>query len=511
MGGNWQPQQERAPSVLRAETPTVARLIALIALLPTAVGLLAVLLTRFEIRYAVGPTTGYFLLIVGLAGLIYHAFTDKELQYRRIYWMAGLSLLVIGALLRALPYRTVAGGLFLSDGAPALGVGLCFLIGFLRNETDEALRSLTLRIILVLGIILALGGLIGGAASEMYLMGEGAVLLLLGLLFLTTFIALQPTASDAGYYVGVGVGVAGAAMILLTIIWLVAPGTVPFVRWSAGQPGSPFLMIYAGLEYLLLAIGVCSDSKLVVLTRRELASFFYSPIAYVVLVCSALLGWYTFNRFVGDMWDQGTRAVGLFEPIVIFMILDLIPIYSIMIMIPIITMRLLSEEKRVGTLEVLLTAPVNEATVVTSKFLAALRFFLLCWYPWGVYLVALRVVGEETFEYRPLLTFAISLTLTGASFLAMGVFFSSLTRSQIAAAILTTVGMVFFFAVFFIRRDVVPASSPWNSILLYISFIDLWIQSLLGTFQPRYLVFYLSATVFWLFLSTKVLEARKWS
>jgi ABC-type transport system involved in multi-copper enzyme maturation permease subunit len=176
-------------------------------------------------------------------------------------------------------------------------------------------------------------------------------------------------------------------------------------------------------------------------------------------------------------------------------------------------MRLLSEEQRTGTLEVLLTAPVNEWSLVLSKFFAALRFFLLVWYPWGLYLVALRVEGGEEFDYRPLLSFAIALTITGALFVAMGLFFSAVTRSQIAAAILTVMGMFVLFGVYLIKFYIRGAMSPetaWTTVLTYVSFLDLWQEALQGNVVPRMYLFHLSACVFWLFLTVKVLEARKW-
>ncbi len=172
-------------------------------------------------------------------------------------------------------------------------------------------------------------------------------------------------------------------------------------------------------------------------------------------------------------------------------------------------MRLLSEEKRTGTLEVLLTAPVSETTTVISKFLAALIFFMVIWIPWGLFLVALRVEGAQPFDYRPLISFFIALLFSGAGFLSMGLFFSSLTRNQIASAVLTLMGMLILIGVYFALIRV-PQSSPWFSILQYTSFIDLWINSLKGKLAARALLFHLSFAIFWLFLAVKVLESRKW-
>src|SRR5438874_12989983 len=101
------------------------------------------------------------------------------------------------------------------------------------------------------------------------------------------------------------------------------------------------------------------------------------------------------------------RHFPIFEPIVQYFILDWPPVICVIFIVPVLTMRLLSEEKRTGTLEVLLTAPVNESTVVLSKFLACLILYLVLWAPWGLFLVALRIIGGQPFDYQALMSFFI--------------------------------------------------------------------------------------------------------
>jgi hypothetical protein len=134
---------------------------------------------------------------------------------------------------------------------------------------------------------------------------------------------------------------------------------------------------------------------------------------------------------------------------------------------------------------------------------------MVIWIPWGLFLVALRVEGGEAFDYRPLISFFIALLFSGAGFLSMGLFFSSLTRNQIASAVLTLMGMLILIGVYFVEFSV-PQSSPWFNVLTYTSYIDLWLNSLKGKLPARSLLFHLSATIFWLFLTVKVLESRKW-
>src|SRR5947209_6700894 len=157
-------------------------------------------------------------------------------------------------------------------------------------------------------------------------------------------------------------------------------------------------------------------------------------------------------------------------------------------------MRLLSEERRTGTLEVLLTAPVSETSVVLSKFLAALLFFLLLWVPWGLLLVALRLIGGEPFDYRPLLSFSIALVCTGAAFVGMGVFFSSVTRNQIISAVLTFAGMLTLSFVIVAPQLIRPQNpnSAWIAVFDHASYIKLWQDSLKGKLEFKYPLFHLS-------------------
>jgi ABC-2 type transport system permease protein len=265
-----------------------------------------------------------------------------------------------------------------------------------------------------------------------------------------------------------------------------------------------------GLLYLSLALGLCSDNRIIVLTRRELAAFFYSPIAYIVLFGLTFVGLCLFYLFIRNVVFYADRGTPLFEPIIQYYIIDFVPVVSVMFVVPMLTMRLLSEERRTGTLEVLLTAPLDEVSIVLSKFIAAWIFFMLLWVPWGLFLISLRVEGGQPFDYRPLLSFGIGLAVSGAGFLSMGLFFSSLTRNQIAAAILTFMGMMLFISIFFVIR-VLPPGSAWSTVLTHASFINLWQSNVEGKLVPRDLLFPLSATVLWLFLTVKVLEARKWS
>src|SRR5262249_32963494 len=116
--------------------------------------------------------------------------------------------------------------------------------------------------------------------------------------------------------------------------------------------------------------------------------------------------------------------------------------------------------------------------------------------------------GGRVFEYRPLLSFYLAVAVSGAAFLAMGIFFSALTRNQIIAAVLTFVGMLALIFVFFASNFAGP---EWRPVPPPLSFLGRWWGALEGRLHLRDVIIQLSLAVFWSFLAVKVLEARRWS
>lgn len=509
MLAGFQSMPERAPSVMRDDQPTVTRILAMFGLLLFVIGVLAYLAPVFKFNYLVNVTWGGFFLSMGLGVLLFHAFAEKDVQYRRTYASFGLTLILIAVALWLLPFISMAlpiisfgralEGYFLSLGVPGLLIGLLLFAGILRNETDRFWRTFLLRIIGVVGILLIGFGMIGGQVSETYLLREAILEMILGLLYVGVRIGFEDN-EDVSFWASLTLGLAGLATFALALLRSFAAPDEFLVP-------SGFTLMGFGLLYFFISLGSVSDWPFVVLVRRELASFFYSPIGYLVLFGLMAVAGFNFATFVNFylLRDRGP----LFEPIVNLYIWGMITVIAQMFVVPILTMRLLSEEQRSGTLEVLLTAPVNETTVVLSKFFGALIFYLLTWLPAWIFLVALRVVGGEPFDYRPVLTFNLALLATGSGFLAMGLFCSCLSRNQIIAAVLAFGGMVmhlgFYFGKYFVGQE-----SPWFNVFMYISYLDLWEKTLEGHLAPRFLVFHVSATVFFLFLTVKVLEARKW-
>jgi ABC-2 type transport system permease protein len=511
----WKSPREMAPSALRRDEPRVARWFGAVGLLLVALAAFALLFQAVGRPSWFGPGMRVFLILTGLACLLFHASRDPELQIRRTYGVFGFACLLLAALLSAIPVQGASGALFLPYGFLCLPLALLFLLSFARNETDPAWRRIAVGALGLVAIVLAATGLIGGNVSPNFLMPYGLLLALVGVAYWWAFAGLLGTSSDAGYRAGLAMGAVGVVVFLAALGRSAIPPLFYWLGWT-NRPEASYLassglmLMTLGIIYAGLSAGLCSDNRLIVLTRRELAAFFYSPIAYIVLFGVAFVGLCLFYLFVSEIVTFGERGQPMFEPIIRYYIVAFVPVVTVMIVVPMLTMRLLSEERRTGTLEVLLTAPLGETSIVLSKFLGAWIFFMLLWIPWGLFLVSLRVEGGQPFDYRPLLSFFIGLAVSGAGFVSMGLFFSSLSRNQIVAAVLSFMGMMMMISAFFVIQVLSPGSA-WNTVLTHTSFINLWQSNVEGKLVPRDLLFPISATVLWLFLTVKVLEARKWS
>src|SRR5437899_398113 len=159
-----------------------------------------------------------------------------------------------------------------------------------------------------------------------------------------------------------------------------------------------------------------------VIARRELSSYFYSPIAYVVLALFLLACGFVFRKDFQPGNIAGMRS--LFESMVFFLVFA----------IPILSMGLMSQEWATGTIETLMTAPVEETDVIIGKFLGSLGFFLVLLAPTLIYVLMLMIYSQS-FDFGPIFSGYLGIVLVGALFIAIGLFCSSLTRSQVVAAV----------------------------------------------------------------------------
>jgi ABC-2 type transport system permease protein len=172
---------------------------------------------------------------------------------------------------------------------------------------------------------------------------------------------------------------------------------------------------------------------------------------------------------------------------------------------PLLTMRLLSEEYRTGTIETLMTAPVSDAQVVIGKFLGALVFFVFMLLPTAAYVAVLQILG------RPDLGLVgasyVGLLLMGAEFLAVGLFCSALTRNQILAG---TLALVLLLVLWLLGAFAERVAGPLRPVLEYGGTMAHFRPFTDGRVAFQDVVYFLTVTAFWLFLAVRALESKRW-
>jgi ABC-2 type transport system permease protein len=503
---------ELAPSAVTDDQSSFARTVGMTGLFAVLIGVLILILNAANARlpFELGNNVGFAGIVIGLAMMFFHAARDSDELVRRLYgFVGGLGLPAAGAILSLLPLAISAaksapegGGpkplvsLFFPFGWACFLAGLFFLIPFCRSETDESQRRYGLMGLGGFGVVLALLGLAGGLFAPGFALTYGTVLALLGLGYLTALVSQLGGTDADGYRPAVLVGALGA------LVFVGALGASLFVKGYFVPTG--LLLMALGVAYGLTALVLVSDWQLIVMTRRELAAYFYSPVAYLVLAMTALIAWLAYFSFWGSQ-----RSPIVSEPIVAQLIANFWGIIPVLFIVPALTMRLLSEEKRTGTYEVLVCAPVSETPIVVSKVLAGLGMYLVTWLAWAAILIALRMENDKPYDYRPLISFALAITVSGAAFVAMGVFFSAVTRNQIVAAVFTFGGMLVSVFAYFAAE--VFAGPDWRPVWAKLTFLYLWFESLEGRLYLRDVILQLTLAVFWSFLAVKVLEARRWS
>lgn len=239
----------------------------------------------------------------------------------------------------------------------------------------------------------------------------------------------------------------------------------------------------------------------VAILKREFFAYFFSPLAWVVLTAFLLINGVLFNgilQALNQPETPRTAFLSLFFNNVFYWIF-------MMLVSSVIAMRLLSEERKSGSIETLLTAPVTEATVVSAKFVAAWAFFLFLWLPTVAYPVMLSSHGK--LDVGPIAGGYLGIALIGALFISAGTLASALTKNQIVAAV---TGFGFIICVFFIGVFKEFVNDPGlREAFAYLNLLEHMDDFSRGIIDTRRLVYVASTVVFFLFLSSKALEANK--
>lgn len=240
---------------------------------------------------------------------------------------------------------------------------------------------------------------------------------------------------------------------------------------------------------------------------REVARSLGQPLAYVVMACILLLTGFNFQTAFTAL-NVESSSISLPEAF----FNSLLFWFPFVLSIPLLTMRLFSEEYRVGTIETLMTAPVRDGEVVLAKFFGALVFLAVIWAPTLLYFGAFWwVSGIAPIETAAgLLGGYLLLLLAGAFYLSVGTLASALTANQVVAAVIAAAAVLGFFFIgllwFFF-----PGESPaLRSVAFYVSTIEHMAVFSRGVFDSRPVVFYLSMTSFTLFITYHAVQYRRW-
>jgi ABC-2 type transport system permease protein len=245
------------------------------------------------------------------------------------------------------------------------------------------------------------------------------------------------------------------------------------------------------------------------LLNRELAAYFLGPIAYLVLLAFQVIAFLNFWELVDALSQPQHEFSSMRDPLNTYISASPGFWIAVLVAIPALTMRLMAEERRSGTLESLLTLPVTETQVVLAKWLAGVVMFSLLLVPFGLYLPFLYYQAHYYFDVGPMLTLTLALITMGMMFVAIGLFFSTLTRNQIVAAVWTFVVLFFMIVMlplvyFFAARQ----HTGWADGIRFCSVLYQIRSFGLGQLDLRYLAIHLSICVFMLSLTIKVLENR---
>lgn len=245
----------------------------------------------------------------------------------------------------------------------------------------------------------------------------------------------------------------------------------------------------------------------VTLIRRELGSYFSSMTGFVIIAASMFLLGLSFVVMLVKLQQEPT-------PMPITELFYITPFFWLILLLatPMITMRLFAHERFTGTFETLMTAPVSDLQVVLAKFTSGLIFYMLIWLP---LLGCVFVVRHYTNDQRPidfgtLGSTYLGILALGCLFISFGCCASAMTRSQVTAAM---IAVLFGASIFLlgVLADQLPSRTDWQAqVLAYFALFEQMHDFSRGVVDTRPLVFLGSLSMFFLFLTLRIVESRRW-
>ena len=248
-----------------------------------------------------------------------------------------------------------------------------------------------------------------------------------------------------------------------------------------------------------------------IICRKELRSYFVSPVAYLLLTMFAVifgfffwnsLGYFIFMGMEAQLRDEPT-PMNVNEQIIRPLLANLSVVG--LFFIPIITMRLFAEEKRTGTIELLVTSPIRDGEIILGKWLAAVLLYLSMMLFSGISFIYLFRYGNP--DWKPLLIGYLGLLLQAGALLAVGTFISTLTRNQIIAGAATFGVCLLLWVLEWVSGF---ETATWARVLAYFSVIAHFESFAKGLIDTKDVVFYLSMTLLALFFTARSMESMRW-
>jgi ABC-2 type transport system permease protein len=251
--------------------------------------------------------------------------------------------------------------------------------------------------------------------------------------------------------------------------------------------------------------------NILAIAHKELKSYFSSPIAYIVLGFWALMYGYFFvailQFFVRQSMQmsqfQGAQAMNVNQQLIRPLIQNVTIL--VLFLMPMVTMRTYSEEKRSGTIELLLTSPVTDWQIILGKFLGAMALYTACLAVTLIHIALLFIYGRP--EWKPIVTAYIGLVLLGGCFISVGLFISSLTKNQIVAGMVTFAVFLLLWIITWIGSFSGPTVDQLTQYLSIVQHLDDFGKGVLDT---THIIYYLSFITFGLFLTAKSVESERW-
>jgi len=242
------------------------------------------------------------------------------------------------------------------------------------------------------------------------------------------------------------------------------------------------------------------------IARKELGTYFSSPIAYVIMTAFLVFTGLLFIDSISGAFREATMRSFFAGESVGGILGDTINgAFVLLLLGPVLTMRLLAEEAKLGTIELLLTSPVRDFEVVLGKFLSALVIVLILLALTLYYPIMLGLFAEP--DPGPIVSGYLGMALLGALFLSVGMFASSLSSSQIASAV---IGMVILLMFWFINEASDFFSGLPADILNFVSPRRHFTDFARGLVNTDTIIYFIALTAIFLFLTIRVLEARRW-